>query len=617
MSHSRTRIAKVLSENTSAIIVFVMVLLVLGGTVFVSSLFYNGVEDRVKALRGTASMLGNTISNPSDPRSSVEYWADKGLEYSKYLNNELSFDKLTFQDVNTQNFTLILRNLQGYTLQTRYFSDLAFKLAQDLVDEEHGLKEQGIEAKGTSYEALLSITNKLVNTTQQLEITYAEIVNSSEYAKIGGEKEMNNLRIKGIELSNSCYQTKALINAAIISLPAGNVNILAPFILVTVIYIVFLIFPWVLLLLFFLRKQKNLVEVKIKLFKDLKLDRFLEQPKMANKGEIGKEIAKQAFRTSEYLTSLILLTLINATLFYFFFYPHSTAGLAYLISTGGGVKAFANYVAGEATPLTFGFIGAYFFVIHMLLRRYFASDLNPKAYTFAVVRVLTVFIISVVLQLLSTAVSWTQIATSVTAFVVGIFPDVGVRWILRTANKLSGLKAPELLEKNPLTKIDGLNIWHEARFLEEKVENVQNLATASLDDLIINTNFCPSQLVDWIDQALLLIHVREQWTESFRAVGIRTATDLLSCTRTAAGKFGKKKVKNLVAAINTTQATISTGSVPANTAKETRGTGQMATGALQATSTPPQMTEEILETIVKTIEESPIIEGLWNYWSEG
>src|SRR3989304_1305109 len=213
MSHSRTRIAKVLSENTSAIIVFVMVLLVLGGTVFVSSLFYNGVEDRVKALRGTASMLGNTISNPSDPRSSVEYWADKGLEYSKYLNNELSFDKLTFQDVNTQNFTLILRNLQGYTLQTRYFSDLAFKLAQDLVDEEHGLKEQGIEAKGTSYEALLSITNKLVNTTQQLEITYAEIVNSSEYAKIGGEKEMNNLRIKGIELSNSCYQTKALINA--------------------------------------------------------------------------------------------------------------------------------------------------------------------------------------------------------------------------------------------------------------------------------------------------------------------------------------------------------------------------------------------------------------------
>ena len=43
------------------------------------------------------------------------------------------------------------------------------------------------------------------------------------------------------------------------------------------------------------------------------------------------------------------------------------------------------------------------------------------------------------------------------------------------------------MDHDPLTELEGLNAWHETRLFEEKVENIHNLATASLSDLIINT----------------------------------------------------------------------------------------------------------------------------------
>jgi hypothetical protein len=103
-------------------------------------------------------------------------------------------------------------------------------------------------------------------------------------------------------------------------------------------------------------------------------------------------------------------------------------------------------------PITFGFIGAYFFVIQMFLRRYFASDLSPNVYNYAFVRVLTVFILSMVLQFATTSLGTPSYVAATVVFVVGIFPRVELRWILRTANKLlTGLKAPEFIDRLPLT----------------------------------------------------------------------------------------------------------------------------------------------------------------------
>jgi hypothetical protein len=503
--------------------------------------FYGSLENKVEALRGSASMLEHTVFSPDEPRASVHYWVYRGLQNSILLNDEIQFSE-TSGVVNWQNVSIIEQALKGDNIQCKYYSNLANDVANELVKQERELK---VEIKGTSFEPIQSITAQLVKNMMQLESTFSLLENCSGTAENGGgQGEMDALKIQGIELTNNYYQAQALVQAAIVTLPASDVNMLEPFVLITVLYAIFLLFPWVLLLLFFLRKREILVKAKVKLIADLNLGkRSLE------------EIYDQAFRDVEYIVSLVLLTIINAILLYFFFYPNATSGLAQLISNGGGIQAFSNYLASDATPITFGFIGAYFFVIQMLLRRYFAADLNPNAYNYAVVRVLTVFIFSVFLQLATSYFDWPPLVASAVAFVVGIFPSVGLRWILVTANKLlSNLKAPEMIDKHPLTKIDGLNTWHEARLLEEKIENVQNLATASLDNLIINTNFSTLQLIDWIDQALLFIHIEEYWSFVFHSSGIRTATDLLDNTINPKTKeIDDSKIEKITKAINSIQ----------------------------------------------------------------
>jgi hypothetical protein len=607
-----------------ALIIFFMIFLVFSSILVVSFLFYESTQNRVKALRGTASMLASTISDPIDPRAGTEYWVAAGLENSRRLNTFFAL-ATTFSDIEIVNVSISQRELQADVFQCRHFSELSNKIAHDLLDQQLLLREKGIEAKGTSFEAMCSITTELSNASQQLEQTYEDLVQQTANANPDSEVDMNNLRIKGIELTNYFYQCRALVAAAIVTVPAGDVSILAPFILITVLYSSFLLLPWILLLLFFLRKRKRIVESKTKMIADLNLShKFTDtnQPEIQTTEKqienVSNEIDRRAFREGEYLVSLILLTVINATLLYFFFYPNATSGLAQLISTGGGVRAFADYLASDSTPITFGFIGAYFFIIQMLLRRYFAADLNPNVYSYAVVRVLTVFLLSMILQLATSYFGWQPFAASVIAFVIGIFPSVGLRWIMVTANKLLvGLQAPEFIDRNPLTQLDGLNTWHEARFLEEKIENVQGLATASLEELIINTNFCPMQLIDWVDQSILSLHIQDKWQSAFRIVGIRTATDFIDNVANDKNDFEKVKAEKLLKALNSALVMVSNDKgrkLKQNT--ENKKSLEPPDPSSPLTPVANQISLELLEAIFNSIKKEPNIRQIQNYWQK-
>ena len=80
--------------------------------------------------------------------------------------------------------------------------------------------------------------------------------------------------------------------------------------------------------------------------------------------------------------------------------------------------------------------------------------------------------------------------------------------------------------------------------MEEGIEDMQNLATMNLVDVILHTRVPPGRLVDWTDQAFLLIHLEPADhggrrraappgaggatdRQQLRRMGIRTATDLL------------------------------------------------------------------------------------------
>ena len=70
--------------------------------------------------------------------------------------------------------------------------------------------------------------------------------------------------------------------------------------------------------------------------------------------------------------------------------------------------------------------------------------------------------------------------------------------------------------------------------LEEGIEDIQNLATANLVDVMLNTRIPLERLVDWIDQSLLYLHLGPRQEEKSRVnreklhrFGIRAATDLV------------------------------------------------------------------------------------------
>jgi hypothetical protein len=211
--------------------------------------------------------------------------------------------------------------------------------------------------------------------------------------------------------------------------------------------------------------------------------------------------------------------------------------------------------SGPWDALKFGFLGAYAFAITMLTRRFYQSDLRPSAYAGVVLRIVLVLLIVAVLHqffaLDSTAGAPLSNTEMVTAFVVGFFPLVGLQALQRVASKALRVVVPQLSPEYPLDQLDGLNVWYEARLTEEGVEDMQNLTTMNLVDVILHTRVPVGRLVDWVDQAFLLIHLepveRKQLAEerrigsladldprsgirtriALRRVGIRTATDLL------------------------------------------------------------------------------------------
>jgi hypothetical protein len=187
--------------------------------------------------------------------------------------------------------------------------------------------------------------------------------------------------------------------------------------------------------------------------------------------------------------------------------------------------------------LRFGFLGAYFYTVQMLVRRYFQNDLKASAYHNATMRIVTVGLLTWTVDLAlggqPDEARWTL------SFVIGVFPDVGWK-ALQTLVKLP-LRSlvPSLRQPYPLSDLDGLNVWYEARLLEEGIEDMQNLATCNLVDVMLNTRIPVERLVDWIDQSLLFLHLGKPVEgagnprDQLRRYGIRTATDLEDAFRPA------------------------------------------------------------------------------------
>lgn len=229
--------------------------------------------------------------------------------------------------------------------------------------------------------------------------------------------------------------------------------------------------------------------------------------------------------------------------------------------------------AAATDVLRFAFLGAYVFTLQLTVRAYFQNDLRSSTYVAALERLAVVLIVVGVIHVLWGALPVTAASGSVEsgfAFVVGSFPIVGQQWLNQLVGQHMQTKIQSLYSRHPLDELDGMNVWYEARLLEEGVEDVQNLATANLVDVVLHSRAPVGRLVDWVDQALLLQHLppwpadrpprkrrRLKWRRDEAAeepdsrdalvltlhrLGVRTATDLLELysplTGDAVGEVG-------------------------------------------------------------------------------
>ena len=181
-------------------------------------------------------------------------------------------------------------------------------------------------------------------------------------------------------------------------------------------------------------------------------------------------------------------------------------------------------------PVVYAFLGAYVYALGAVLRGYVRKDLRPKSYSHITVRTILAVVLAWVLQL-----QWSGDMLLGIVFVAGLVPETAIVLIMEWVRKVSALPFLED-EPDPLTKLEGIDLYDRSRLLDEGVASVEGLAHHDLVELMLQTRIPASQLVDWVDQAILYLHAgpgkaddgtgRDATLNRLRAYGIRTATDL-------------------------------------------------------------------------------------------
>jgi hypothetical protein len=229
--------------------------------------------------------------------------------------------------------------------------------------------------------------------------------------------------------------------------------------------------------------------------------------------------------------SPVLVATVIITLGWILTLAHADPGL---ISTESDLLSLFQ---PPADPVVYAFLGTYVYALGGVLRGYVRKDLRPKSYSHIAVRMILAVVLAWVLQL-----QWSGDVLLGIVFVAGLVPETAIVLI---RERLRGVTALPFLEEepDPLTRLEGIDLYDRSRLLDEGVASVEGLAHHDLVELMLQTRIPASQLVDWVDQAILYLHAvprqaphrkdREKTLDRLREYGIRTATDLVIGVRKA------------------------------------------------------------------------------------
>jgi hypothetical protein len=237
----------------------------------------------------------------------------------------------------------------------------------------------------------------------------------------------------------------------------------------------------------------------------------------------------------------------------------SLALVVAFVDVNAGAASQEGPLLGLFTPtsaiLPFAFLGAYLFAVLTSLRSYLRGDLLPKAYSQIAARMLVVVTLAAVMGALSDAITSPGPVESVVervdyqawllalAFFAGLVPNTVLQFFSESMRRVfRRFRAAPVFEPQPLSMLQGIDLYDRARLEQEGVTTLGGLVHGDLIDLMIQTRIPTGRLVDWLDQAVLLIHMAQApseeeddaarpactaWSAAVRARGFRTACELV------------------------------------------------------------------------------------------
>lgn len=301
------------------------------------------------------------------------------------------------------------------------------------------------------------------------------------------------------------------------------------------------------------------------------------------------------------VVNLVLLVIFWATTLL----PHGISGMLDYLNDGGTLKisiaAMFPRIAADAAPTVWALLGAYFYVVTVIVRRWMQSDLTTSVIWKLDVRLVVTFILGLLLTHLAAGPERDLTAigpyAAACAFTVGIVPDVFLRWTSQQLKRLGNvdsdldgrLFAPSDLQR----KIRGMSFWQVDRLADEGIESVQDLAMKDIPTLLITMRFDTPLLLSWVDRALLCDQVGEL-LPIFQRAFVNSATAFMS--RAEAGGNIDALLRALASAENALR--------PADTLSGATGAGAE-----------PGITTEQLANMLCGLRHGPNPGHLQVYWS--
>ena len=208
------------------------------------------------------------------------------------------------------------------------------------------------------------------------------------------------------------------------------------------------------------------------------------------------------------------------------------------LKCGPETDCLQAYQHGALLAFGLGFLGAYLWGLQGIFKRYSMNDLMPIAfYHFGLRMLLASFFALLIYHAVggfSTDInstkqdSQTLLPTSdgmliILVFLVGMFPQKGMRWLKSKVGVSWGDNHPST-KPLPLGMIEGMTSYDIFRLEELGIDSCYDLSNADFIPLLLKTSYGSRELIDWLLQAKLCVRFGDGVVE-LRERGIRTVTD--------------------------------------------------------------------------------------------